>query len=203
MERIVAQRLRASGPAVIVRFMQWIVLVLSLLLAGCATAFPPSVMETVNTRVTADDLRSDPAAHQGERLIVGGEILATQPRPGETEIELLARRLLRDDSPERTDRSPGRLLLRSPEFLDPAVYAPGRRITVVGTAAGSEERKVGEIAYRYPVIKIEQIRLWPKDLLVAPDYPFGYWSAWPYGPYYYDPYFYGPRSPFYPWGWWW
>jgi outer membrane lipoprotein len=179
--------------------MRWMALVLSVLLGGCAAAFPASVMETVNTRVTADDLRHDPAGHQGERVIVGGEILATQPRPGETEIELLARRLLRDDSPERGDRTPGRFLLRSPEFLDPAVYAPGRRITVVGSLTGSEERKVGEILYRYPIITMERIRLWPKDV---PDYPLGFWSAWPYGPYY-DPYFFGPRSRIYPYGWWW
>src|SRR5712691_2384772 len=132
--------------------MRWLGLALAVLLGGCATAFPTEVMRAVDTRVTAEELRSDPLAKKDDRVIVGGEILATRPRPGETEIELLARRLRRDDSPERSDRSPGRLLLRSPDFLDPAVYAAGRRITVVGTVTGAEERKVGELPYRYPTI---------------------------------------------------
>jgi len=89
-------------------------------------------MRTVNTRITADELRALPEAHKGARVIVGGEILATQPRADGTEVELLTRRLRGDDSPERSDRSPGRVLLRARDFLDPAVYAPGRRITVIG-----------------------------------------------------------------------
>jgi outer membrane lipoprotein len=179
--------------------MRWLGLALALGLGGCASAFPTEVMRTVDTHVTAEALRSDPAAYRGARVIVGGEILATQPRPGQTEIELLARRLRGDDSPEQSDRSPGRLLLRTPDFLDPAVYAPGRRVSVIGTVNGVEERKIGEIPYRYPVITVERIRLWPRELALGPAYyP---WSGWPYGPYYYyDPVFGWPR---YPYGWWW
>jgi outer membrane lipoprotein len=180
--------------------MRWLGLALAVLLGGCASAFPDEVMRTVDTRISADDLRRDPAAYKGARVIVGGDILSTQPKPGETEIELLARRLRDDDSPERSDRSPGRLLLRSADFLDPAVYAAGRRISVIGTVSGGEERKVGELPYRYPVIAVERIRLWPQEVAeYGPYYP---WGAWPYGPYY-DPYYFGPRSRFGPYGWWW
>lgn len=175
-------------------------LVLTLLLGGCATAFPSEVMRTVNTAITVDTLRADPSAYTGQRVMVGGEVLSTEPRPGETEIELLARRLQSDGFPDRGDQSPGRLLLRSPDFLDPAVYSAARRITVIGTVKGVEERKVGEIPYRYPVILVERIRLWPKEVTVAPGYyP---WAPWPYYGPYYDPYYLWPRSRFYPYGWW-
>jgi outer membrane lipoprotein len=179
--------------------MRWLGLLLAVLGAGCATAFPDEVMRTVNTRITADELRALPEAHKGARVIVGGEILVTQPRQDETEVELLTRRLRGDDSPERSDRSPGRVLLRARDFLDPAVYAPGRRITVIGEVTGVEERRIGDVAYRYPVVAVERIRLWPKDVVVAPyygAYPWPYY--WPYGPYY-DPFW--PRR-YYP-GWWW
>jgi outer membrane lipoprotein len=183
--------------------MRWLgLLLLAVLVGGCATAFPESVMRTVDTRITAEELLRDPAAHKGARVILGGEILAVQPRQGHTEIELLARRLRGDDSPERSDRSPGRVLLNTPEFLDPAVYAPGRRITVVGEVTGVEERKIGEVPYRYPVITVERIRLWPKDVVVGPPY---YPYPWGFGPYgygpYYDPFYIGPRR-YHP-GWWW
>ncbi|HSE05720.1 MAG TPA: Slp family lipoprotein [Methylomirabilota bacterium] len=177
--------------------MRWLALLLPpVLAAGCATAFPDEVMRTVNTAITADELRAMPEAHKGARVIVGGEILATQPREGLTEIELLTRRLRGDDSPARTDSSPGRVLLRAKDFLDPAVYAQGRRITVVGEVAGVEERKIGDVPYRYPVIGLERIRLWAQDVVVVPAYPY----SWPY---YYGPYW----DPFWPHryhrGWWW
>ena len=111
-------------------------LVLAVLLSGCASAFPKEVMSTVNTAVTVEMLRPDPVAFKGQRVMVGGDILSTQPRTDETEIELLARRLGSDGAPDRGDQSPGRLLLRSPAFLDPAVYGQGRRVTVIGTVSG-------------------------------------------------------------------
>jgi outer membrane lipoprotein len=162
----------------------WLGLALAVLLGGCASAFPKEVMRDVNTSLSADDLRRDPATYQGARVIVGGEILSTQPKPGQTEIELLARRLDDGDAPEHSDRSAGRLLLRSPDFLDPAVYAAGRRITVIGTVTGAEDRKVGELPYRYPVIAIERIRLWPQEVAQYPAY--SPWGPWPYGPNFYD-----------------
>jgi outer membrane lipoprotein len=181
--------------------MRWLwPVLLAGLVGGCATAFPESVMRTVDTRITADELLRDPAALKGARVILGGEILAVQPRPGLTEIELLARRLRGDDSPERSDRSPGRVLLHTPEFLDPAVYAMGRRITVVGEVTGVEERKIGEVPYRYPLIRVERIRLWPKEVPVGSAYYPYPWGYGPYGPYY-DPFYIGPRR-YYP-GWWW
>ena len=178
--------------------MRWPRLVLlAVLLGGCATAFPESVMRTVDTRITADELLRDPAAHKGARVIVGGEVLAVRPSPGLTEIEMLARRLDDEGFPERSDRSPGRALLRTLEFLDPAIYSPGRRITVVGEVTGLEERKIGEVPYRYSIITVERIRLLPKDLMAPGYYPYP-WG--PYGPYY-DPFYIGPRR-YYP-GWWW
>ena len=53
---------------------------------------------------------------------------------------------------------------------------------MVGEVAGEEERKIGEVPYRYPVIKVERIRLWPKDVLVGPAYYPYPWGFGPYGP---------------------
>jgi outer membrane lipoprotein len=115
-------------------------------------------------------LRADPAAYLNRRVMVGGEILATIPRPGETELEILAKPLGPDDRPVRDDVSEGRVVVRSTQFLDPAVYAPARRLTVIGTVVGSDERKIGDLPYRYPVIGSERIYLWPREV-VTPAYP--------------------------------
>ncbi len=167
------------------------VLFASLLLAGCVSAFPDEIVRSVDRTLTVAELRRAPAAHVNARVILGGEILATRPRVGETEIEVLARRLRPDDTPERSDRSEGRFLVKTADFLDPAVYGPGRRITVLGTVTAEVERPIGELPYRYPVIAAERIRLWPQDAAathLVPVYPPGffdwpYWPHWRYGPY--------------------
>jgi outer membrane lipoprotein len=74
----------------------------------------------------------------------------------------------------------------TPQFLDPAVYAAGRRMTVIGTVTGEEERKIAELPYRYPVVAADAIKLWPREVVV-PAYP----PPWPY--YYPWPYPYGWR----------
>ena len=158
-------------------------LALVVLLGGCvASALPDDALRSVNREVTVSELRRDPGAHVGERVLVGGEILATRPGPGETEIELLSRPLAGDDRPARSDLSEGRVLVRTKEFLDPAVYAPERRVTMVGTVVGGEERKLGELPYRYPVISVEYLQLWPREPPPPVFYPVYPWG-WPY--YYY------------------
>jgi outer membrane lipoprotein len=141
--------------------------------AGCATApFPEALTRSVNRSLTLAQIRADPRAQLGAHVILGGDILATTPKAGETEIEVLSRPLNRGDAPERSDSSSGRFLVRTAEFLDPAIYARGRRITVLGTVAGSEERPVGELRYAYPVITAERIKLWPKEgTWVGGEYP--------------------------------
>jgi len=59
---------------------------------------------------------------------------------------------------------------------------------------GEEERQIGELPYRYPLIAAERIRLWPRDVAathIVPVYPPGFydWPYWPHGPLWpYGPY---------------
>jgi outer membrane lipoprotein len=164
-------------------------LLVGLLLAGCGSVFPKASLVGVNRALTLEELRRDPDAHRGERVVLGGEILATTPKVGQTEIEVLSRPLGESDAPKRTDRSDGRFLAVTPDFLDPAIYSAGRRLTVLGTVVGGEERKLGELPYRYPLIRVERMYLWAQDVLLG-----GY-------PYYGDPFLYGPPG-FYVGGYW-
>src|SRR3970040_2295530 len=180
-----------------------VAVVAGLLLGGCVSAFPEEALRAVNRGLTLEELRRDPAAYVNERVLLGGEILATRPRVGETEIEVLSRRLRGGDTQERSERSDGRFLVRTPEFLDPAVYAEGRRITVVGRVTGGEQRAIGELPYQYPVIAADRIRLWPRDFVdagpLSPPSPWPYYD-WPYtryGP----PYRYRAVPPYWPYWW--
>jgi outer membrane lipoprotein len=168
------------------------------LFAGCASApFPESAMRSVNRAVTVAELRQNPGGYLGRRVIVGGDIISTQPRAGETEVELLTHPLGSGDEPRRTDQSDGRVLIRTKQFLDPAVYARDRRLTVVGPVTGAEERRIGELPYLYPLIEGEYVKLWPRDPPSTELYR-GYPWGWP--SYYPGPYPYGPWGP---WPYWW
>lgn len=170
--------------------MRWLAaLALALTLGGCISAFPEDALQGVDRRLTVMELRAAPmGTYVNSRVVLGGEILETRPKVGETEIEVLARPLRYDDSPQRTDASTGRFLARSRNFLDPAVFAPGRRITVLGTLTGGEERPLGDLPYAYPVVEIEQIRLWALDP-VYPAYYGPYWGPyWGWGMGYYGRY---------------
>ncbi|HET8578857.1 MAG TPA: Slp family lipoprotein [Methylomirabilota bacterium] len=170
------------------RIAPWLRLGLAvLLLSGCVSAFPEEALRSVNRAITMSARATDPTLYVNQRVILGGEILATRPRTGETEIEVLARPL-RDDIPERSDRSEGRFLVTTAGFLDPAVFAPGRRLTVIGTVTGVEERKIGEVAYRYPVLATVRLQLWPREWDAPPPfypgYPWGLYERLYPRPYY-------------------
>jgi outer membrane lipoprotein len=155
-------------------------------LAGCASVFPKEMLRGVDRSLTLAVLRSDPERYRQARVVLAGEIIETRPRTGSTEIEVLSRPLGEGDAPQRTDHSDGRFLVLAPDFLDPAVYAPGRRVSVVGTVAGSEERTLGDQPYRYVMIRADQIYLWPRPVAGAaypyPPAPFPYYDrfGWPY-----------------------
>ena len=160
------------------------------LLAGCASAFSDRMLEGVDRSLTVGVLRSDPDRYRDARVVLAGEIIETRPRTGSTEIEVLSRPLGDGDAPRRTDASDGRFIVGAPDFLDPAVYAPGRRISVVGTVAGSAERSLGDQPYRYVVIRVAQIYLWP----IPAAYSYG---GYPYGSPYPYPYYGRPYWPYY------
>jgi outer membrane lipoprotein len=167
-----------------------------LLLGGCATAFPEDALRGVDRSVTVADLLGDPDAYVGRRVMIGGDILATRPKPGSTEIELLSKTLDADDRPRHGDSSNGRALVTTTAFLDPAVFAEHRRVTVIGTVTGTEERKIGELPYRYPVIAATDVKLWPRETVMPPyPPPWPYTYPWPYPGWRYRgwaPYGWGP-----------
>ena len=92
--------------------------------------------------------------------MLAGVIIETTNSKEGTLIEVLQRPMARSGRPLETDASEGRFLISSDKFLDPAVYHPGKRITVIGVASGSSVRPLGELEYRYPVLSARELKLW-------------------------------------------
>ena len=160
-------------------------------LSGCASVFPSQMLQSVDRSLTVGVLRTDPDRYRNARVVLAGEIIDTRPRAGATEIEVLSRPLGDGDAPQRTDATDGRFIIVAPDFLDPAVYARGRRVSMVGTVIGGEERALGDQPYRYVLARPDQIYLWPLPAA------YGYPSPYPYTGYPYPYYFGQPYWPYY------
>jgi outer membrane lipoprotein len=159
-------------------------LFLALALAGCASDIPRPIREAPAGDISLVQALKNPEQHRGARVRWGGAITAVENRRDETWIEIVERPLEENGQPRTTDKSAGRFLARVQGFLDPAIYAPKRLVTATGTLDGNSTRTIGEHLYTYPVVRTEQVYLWPVP--VRTEYP-----------YYYPPYWY---DPWYPWG---
>lgn len=163
------------------------------LLSACAPVISPQLMEQVDRNLTYGSLAGRPDEFKGQIVLFGGTIVQTVPKPEETEIEVVQKQVSSSGEPYLTDKSEGRYLVVVNHFLDPAIYRPGRDITVAGKVQDSVLRRLGEIDYRYPVIAAAELHLW-KAPLSPPAYPYAYPFGYPYyrrwGPYPGYPYHY-------------
>jgi outer membrane lipoprotein len=150
-------------------------MVVLLLLAGCAHVISKEVLQDVDGSVSFVQLSKDPEAYTGKTVLFGGDVIETQNLSDKTLVVVLQRPLGSRGEPGAGDVSEGRFIIQTLGFLDPAIYSPGRKLTVAGTVAGEEVRPLGEIEYTYPVIEKRELYLWPEEEAASdePDVHFG------------------------------
>lgn len=155
---------------------------IALLASGCAAPISKGMLKEADESITLDKVRANPKAFEGKSVVWAGVILSTRPHEKGTVIEVLESPADYQKRPKNTDASRGRFLVKANRFLDPAVFCHGRDITVVGRITGTEAALIGDYAYTYPVLALEEYYLWAPEVET------------PYPPY--------PRYPFYD-PWWW
>ena len=127
-----------------------------LLLGACAT--PPEVVDTGPTpNDVARSGMTDGAVHWG------GQIVKTKNLSDRTLVEVLAFPLGSDGRPNVNLAPQGRFIVEKFGFLEPREYAPNRLVEVRGAHNGFTDGKVGEVAYKYPVVIGQTLRLWDSD----------------------------------------
>jgi len=172
-----------------------------MLLTACASQVPDAIRMAPGNEVSVRTAQHSPKTYIGTQVRWGGDIISVENRPNETWIEVLSRPLDYAGEPNSDATSTGRFLARINGFLDPAVYAPEREITIRGQLESTIVRHIGKHPYRFPLVRVQVHYLWPKpsktdDLWYDPwyPYPYGYDPFYgPYAPYYWDPYFPRPR----------
>lgn len=160
---------------------------LPLLLAACAI-MPPELAGIAESP-SLDEVAAQPERYRGRPIRWGGTIIEVTNEADATWLQILAKPLDRSGRPQEDATPMGRFLMRTEQFLDPAIYLREREITVLGTGAGLAERTVGKRSVKLPVIEAQRWHLWPKREPTPVYYP--YWWYYPYPLYYrYWPYYY-------------
>ncbi len=170
-----------------------VTLVAVVLLAGALSACTTTreVIQAVPDGIDIKQAQSSQTTDTKVRW--GGDVVKVSNFNDHTLIEIIYRPLDSSSAPRTTGQSDGRFLARINQFIDPENAKPGRRITVRGVLGDWRTDKIGEFDYQYPLVSVEEYKIWPKQKPRPPRYRDPYWGY----PYWYDP-FWG--YPFYP-GW--
>jgi outer membrane lipoprotein len=144
-------------------------------LFGCAKTFPPKTMETVDRNIRFSALQKNPSAFEGKSVLLGGVIIETQPHSEKTVLVISQRELNFNQNPVADEKSKGRFMVSTTEFLDPAIYRKGRKVTVIGRVTGEVIRPIDGVPYRYPVLQKVSLHLWPvaENMRSEPSFQFG------------------------------
>ncbi len=165
-------------------------IMVAVFLMACQTyqVIPKELKDRVNTQASYEVVKSNPASHQGELVVWGGEVLQAIRLKNMTRFEILQLPLSDDYLPlgERV-LSKGRFVAydRLGESVDPAIVPEGTKVTIVGLVQQPVPTVLEEESKEYPAIEIRDMTLWSAHATRTLDYPY-------YGPYG-GIYYYGSR----------
>lgn len=166
------------------------------LLSGCAHVISRDMLDQVDQEITFADLRNDPSRYRGKTVLLGGVIVDTFIEKNETLLEIYQTELDSISEPIDPDRSQGRFLAQYRGFMDSEIWRKGRKVTVAGIVEGEKTRKLENMDYRYPYLRVREIHLWEERTYTNETYP---WCPWgPYGPWspWWDPFWYPSWHPY-------
>ncbi|TVM04306.1 MAG: hypothetical protein CV087_00650 [Candidatus Brocadia sp. WS118] len=169
-------------------FSKYRLIVLFVLLAGCAPVISKQIRDQVRPETTFTEVLKDPERYQGQMIVLSGVIVSAENTKEGTILQVLQRPAGFRGQPKGVDATEGRFLALNSQYLDTYVYAQEREITVAGEVQGKRTLPLDKTEYTYPLIQVKELYLWPvnDDRDYAP-YPYLY----PYPYFYYDNY------------WWW
>ena len=141
-------------------FGRFILLSLSLLLSACAGIIPSELREKIQSNVSLRDLQQDQRAHQGQFVLLGGEILDVKFTESGDIVEVLQRPLNASGRPNLVGESEGRFFIKlTKEVSLERDYREGQPLTVVGEVTEEAKGRPGnDIAS--PILLAKYLHLW-------------------------------------------
>jgi len=162
-----------------------------LLLSACSN-LPPAIEDAPLYDISYSQATRNIAQYKDAPVRWGGVVIDVENEQNFSLVQVLYYPLNSYGRPRLDKPNEGRFLIKSPQFLDPAVYTKDTEITVAGTLKGDIERTVGNKTLRLPLISSSVMYLWSA---YAPVNYYGYGGfgyGYPYYGYYgYYPYYWG------------
>lgn len=150
------------------RFKPILSVLFAIILTGCSPGLSQQSLSKVTYMGPFSELQENPNQFIDEIVIFGGKIIEINVTPTSSELMVLQMPLNNQNRPENPDQSKGRFLVRSEQFLDPAIYQQGALLSTVGIIKGSKEQAIGGFNYVYLLLEAIEIKLWPA---AGPSYP--------------------------------
>jgi outer membrane lipoprotein len=136
----------------------------ALFLFACAAPISDAILKDVDETATLERIMKNPDALRGRTVLLGGVIVSVENEQGLTTLEIFEEPLDGRRRPSTDpDKSSGRFMAEVKGFLDPAIYAKGRQITVAGRVKGSVSKPLDKTTYAYPVIDVIEHHLFKKE----------------------------------------
>ncbi len=159
-----------------------------ILLSACTHPISEKLRSEIDSNLTFEQVLESPEQYLGTHFLWGGVIAETRNLKDRTEIEVVQKEVDGMGYPDRGDKTSGRFIFFTSEYLEPTVYAQGRYIVGVGILREVRNGRVGEMEYLFPVLELEEQHLWETTDTTA--YPFSYYSFPPY----WDPFYHTFRG---------
>lgn len=131
-----------------------------LILSACSSV--PSNLQLANEQALLDFSAAKTTESTGQLVRWGGEIAAVRNLEQGSVIEVVEFTLNASGRPIKSDVSSGRFRILVTDFIDPVIYAEGREVTAIGQFTELETGKVGDQAYQFPLLKADDVHLWPE-----------------------------------------
>jgi outer membrane lipoprotein len=137
--------------------------ILALVLSGCTSVLSNQILREADDRITFPDLQRQPERYRGTLVILGGQIVETVVKEGETWVQILQLPLGAEQRPDNTASSQGRFIVIYKKFADPLVYEKGRKITVAGVVEGGQVIMVNDSPHNAPVLLERETHFWKTE----------------------------------------
>lgn len=132
-----------------------------LALTGCASG--PKVTDNAERGITPTQAAKLEIGFESKPLQWGGVIVETRNLSQATELQILAYPLQANGRPDVSASPTGRFIAQHPSYLESVDYREGRLVTATGNLIEHRAAQVGEAPYRFPVLLVDQLVLWPKQ----------------------------------------
>ncbi|MEQ1530062.1 MAG: Slp family lipoprotein [Methylococcales bacterium] len=131
-----------------------------LFLTACAN-IPPTIENAPAYDISYSQATQAINNFKGAPVRWGGIIVDVQNEQTFSQLQILFYPLNRYGRPQLDQANAGRFVVKSNDFLDPAIYTKNLEITVAGTLNGDVEQVIGNKTLRLPLLSANTVYLWP------------------------------------------